>query len=182
MMTEAPFSSAPPASIRRRLLAHVLDSIVVAVLGLVVAALVSALLPALSVAEGSDGTLRLVVDPVRLVAQSLTVAVLSGAYFTWSWSSRPAATPAQRALGVRVIAATDGTRLTAGRAALRWAATGVPLGIVAAALVEAPAAWLAVVALAGAWTIALLISARRHPHRRGLHDRIAGSVVVRSGD
>jgi uncharacterized RDD family membrane protein YckC len=162
--------------------AHVLDSIAVAALGLVVAALVSALLPALSVAEGSDGTLRLVVDPLRLVAQSLAVAVLSGAYFTWSWSGRSAATPAQRALGVRVIDATGGAPLTAGRAVLRWAATGVPLGIIAAALVEAPVAWLAIVALAAGWTVALLVSARRHPHRRGLHDRIAGSLVVRSGD
>jgi uncharacterized RDD family membrane protein YckC len=160
--------------------AYLLDSAIVSVVGIGAAALITAAGPTLTLVEGSDGTIRLVADPLRLVLQAVAVAVVSAAYFAWSWSRLRGASPAQRALGIRVIDAASGDHLPAGRAIVRWAAMGTPIGIGAAALVESPAAWLLVVVLAAAWTVALMVSTRRDERRRGLHDRLAGSVVVRS--
>lgn len=179
-MTEAPASPPPTASVRRRLAAHVLDSVLVAVVGIGVAWLVAAALPALSVSDRQDGTLQLVVDPLRLAVQALAVATIGAVYFGWSWSEPRGATLGQRALGLRVLDVTGASGLGTGHALARWAATGIPLGVVAAAVVEIPVAWLAVAALIALWTFALLVSTWRSPRRRGLHDRLAGSVVVRA--
>lgn len=178
-MREVPRPSPPPASVRRRLSAYLLDSAIVSVVGIVAAALATAAGPPLSLVEGSDGTLRLVSDPLRLVLQAVAVAVISAAYFAWSWSRLRGASLAQRALGIQVVDAASGSQLSARRAIVRWAAMGTPIGIGAAALVESPAAWLLVVLLAAAWTVALMVSTWRNALRRGLHDRLAGSIVVR---
>jgi uncharacterized RDD family membrane protein YckC len=177
-MTKVPSLSQSPASVGRRLSAYLLDSAILSLVGIGVAAIASVAGPTLAVAEQPDGTLRLLIDPVRLSVQAAALALVSAAYFAWSWSRPPGATLGQRALGIGVVDA-GGRPLTARRAFARWAALGLPIGIVAAALVELPVAWLLVVVVATIWTIALLVSTRRDERRRGFHDRLSGSVVVR---
>lgn len=178
-MTEVPWSSRPPASVRRRVVAYLLDSIAVAIVAFAAAWLVAAVVPALSVSTEPDGSARLAVDPVRLALQVVATTAVSGAYFVLSWAGRWKATPGQRLLGMVVATEAGGSPLSASRSLVRWVALGAPFGVIAALVVEAPMLWLLVVTLAVGWAVALLVSARLDARRRGIHDRIAGSLVVR---
>ena len=134
--------------------------------------------PALSVGTQADGTASLVVDPVRLAVQAAVTSLVSAAYFVLGWCGPRRATPFQRLLGLAVVRAADGGSLRAGRSLVRWVALGGPLGFLWALLVEQPVLWLFAVVLSGMWAVALVVSARRGARRRGLHDRIGGSVVI----
>jgi len=180
-MTEVPLEGRRPASVRRRIVAHVVDSAIVAVVALAGVSVVSALAPPLSLVSEGDGSFRLVLDPLRLLGQASVASAISLAYFAWGWSRASAATPAQRALDIQVLD-TDGHRLSVSAAATRWAVMGAPLGIVTAAVVETVVAWLAVVIVAVVWTGVMLASTLRHQQRRGLHDRLAGTLVLDVGD
>jgi uncharacterized RDD family membrane protein YckC len=54
---------------------------------------------------------------------------------------------------------------------------GAPLGIAAAAALDAPLAFAAVSVASFAWMLALILSTLATP--RGIHDRISRSAVVR---
>ena len=182
-MTESPGVSMPTASVRRRIAAHLIDALLVGLASFVVAALASAVIgPAVSVATDTDGSARITLDSARLLIQAGAATALSGAYFVGTWIGPWAATAGQRALGVSVVrSATPGDRLGVGRALLRWILLGAPFGLVAALVVDSAVAWSVVVLVAAAWTATLLASALREGERRGLHDRLVGSRVVRSG-
>ena len=182
-MTESPGVSMPTASVRRRIAAHLIDALLVGLASFVVAALASAVIgPAVSVATDTDGSARITLDSARLLIQAGAATALSGAYFVGTWIGPWAATAGQRALGVSVVrSATPGDRLGVGRALLRWILLGAPFGLVAALVVDSAVAWSVVVLVAAAWTATLLASALRDGERRGLHDRLVGSRVVRSG-
>jgi hypothetical protein len=168
--------------LRRRLAAHLVDAIVVGLAGFGIAMLVSAVLgPALRFEMQADGSARIALDPARLLVQASAATVASGIYFTGSWAGPWMATPGQRALGVTVVAATtaDG-RLRARQALVRWLVLGAPFGLLAALVIDSAILWSLVVAVAVAWTLTLLVSARRDGERRGIHDRLAGSRVLRS--
>ncbi len=181
-MTESPGVSMPTASVRRRIAAHLIDALLVGLASFVVAALASAVIgPAVSVATDTDGSARITLDSARLLIQAGAATALSGAYFVGTWIGPWAATAGQRALGVSVVrSATPGDRLGVGRALLRWILLGAPFGLVAALVVDSAVAWSVVVLVAAAWTATLLASALRDGERRGLHDRLVGSRVVKS--
>ncbi|HEY6609411.1 MAG TPA: RDD family protein [Candidatus Limnocylindria bacterium] len=178
-MTEVPEPPRNPATVRRRLVAYVIDCLLVAIIGFGVAALVSAVAgAALTVEAPADGLTELVLDPARFALQAAAVTVASALYFTAGWSGPWLATLGQRAVRVQVIDADVGGPLGAPRAVGRWLALGAPLGLLAALVVQSAPLWLLVVAIGAAWSVVLLVSSWRNARRRGLHDRLVGSVVV----
>jgi uncharacterized RDD family membrane protein YckC len=133
---------------------------------------------------------------------------LSMAYFAGSWVAW-GGTPGQRILGLRVARIEDVGKLSIDAAVLRWALLdGISLVLSTALTVQLVlemskmpaqdwlgsgyyyypsstydtlAGWSALVSLATAvWLIVLLVSAASQMARRGLHDRLAGSIVVRA--
>jgi len=159
-----------------RLVAYVLDVVILAALifvGSVVVALV--LGPAIHV----DADVRLQVDERLVTINGMLATLLNAAYFVLSWTRRRA-TPGQRLVGLWTGSAHDGSPLPAGRALLRWALLGGPF--VAASVL---ALWLPAVAgplmmLGLGWYAVVLMTIARDPRRRGVHDRCAGSVVVKA--
>jgi uncharacterized RDD family membrane protein YckC len=133
---------------------------------------------------------------------------LTALYYAGSWIAWEA-TPGQRALGIRVLHFENGQRLPIDAALLRWALlTGITtaIGVAFAVLYlqeasQVPANQLfgyrsvygstyagsGSVSLMSAltswggflWTIVLVLTAGTNPFRRGLHDRLSGSIVVR---
>lgn len=170
-----------PASTWRRLVAYVVLD------GVLVGLLIFAALTVLWVVFGPttqfvDGTrIQAVVDDGRAILDGVVAALLAAAYFSGSWVGF-GRTPGQAALGVRVVRATDGSRLGIGRAVVRWLALGAPiagLAMLGPATADLPGgrAWLSV---AGAiWLVLLLITTVVDPLGRGLHDRLAGSRATR---
>jgi uncharacterized RDD family membrane protein YckC len=110
---------------------------------------------------------------------ALMVGLVSAPYCIGMWWLG-GATRAQMALGVHVLRATGPQRLSLGAAVLRWALLfGVVSGLGALGGLN-----YAVAGLVGwvqpVWLIALIVTTARDPMKRGLHDRLAGSLVVRT--
>ena len=98
------------------------------------------------------------------------------AYFALCWW-RFAATPGQRALGLRVVDAQTWNRVGLDQAVIRWCFL-----VFLSDAVGALGATMGAAALAGlassAYAFVLLATTAFGPERQGLHDRLAGTVVL----
>jgi uncharacterized RDD family membrane protein YckC len=119
-------------------------------------------------------------DPAQLTARSGIASViliaLEAAYFILLWASGSRATLGMRAFGLQVGDVTTGNRLRLDQAGKRWLAYGSWLGFLG--LTAQLAGVVGLVELI--WTLVLLATTASSPTKQGLHDRFAGSAVVRS--
>jgi uncharacterized RDD family membrane protein YckC len=122
---------------------------------------------------------RAVLDASRMLVDAIAVTLLGASYFVlaWRWLG---GSPGQRFLGIHVQGV-DGEPLPAPRGLVRWTVRGGPLALIAifAGLVV-PALQVSIDAVAVTWLFVVLLSIARSDTKRGLHDRIAGSVVTRT--
>jgi uncharacterized RDD family membrane protein YckC len=112
---------------------------------------------------------------VRSGIASVLAVVIEAAYFIFLWMSSGRATLGMRLFGLQVGNAADGARLRTDQAGKRWLAYGSWLGI--AAIVPLMGALAGLVSLG--WTLVLLVTTATSPTKQGLHDKFAGSAVVR---
>ncbi len=179
----------PVAALGRRGAAYVADSLIVGVAYLSVAVFFNAVFGPL-VAATPDGTAIVVVavDPLRVILELTATLLIDALYFAGSWS-RWGATPAQRAFRLRIRMAEGPPPTPDAPDALpieaawrRWAVLAV-LPIAVGSLAASGALDLgALVIVNGTWFLVLFISAAVDPLRRGLHDRLAGTLVVPGPD
>ena len=166
------------ATVPDRLVALLLDAVVLTVLAFVAALVVSlALGPAVELDGGAESVGDAVqTDRSVAVVDALVVAALGAVYLAGSWRLW-GRTPGQRILGLHVSSA-GGDRLATGQAVLRWLLVAGPFSA-AAVLATASSALDGPVlpALAAAWYLLLLATTVLSPTSRGLHDRIAGTAV-----
>lgn len=177
-------AAAPVAALWRRSAAYIVDSLIVGMVYLLVGAVFDALFGPL-VETTPDGTALVVVavEPLRVALELAVTLAIDGFYFAGSWS-RWGASPAQRVLRVRVQLArgvpqtlpTESLPIEA--AWRRWAILAV--GPIALGSLAASGALDidVLLVLNGSWFLVLLVSTVVDPLRRGLHDRVAGTVVV----
>ena len=166
------------ATVPDRLVALLLDAVVLSVLAFLAALVVSlALGPAVEIDGGAESVGDAVqTDRGVAVVDALIVAALGALYFVGSWR-RSGRTPGQRVLGLHVASA-DGDGLASGQAIVRWLLVAGPFS--AAAVLAAATSALdgpVLPVLVGAWYLVLLITTVLSPTSRGLHDRIAGTAV-----
>jgi uncharacterized RDD family membrane protein YckC len=167
------------ASFVRRLVAFLLDGVVLLLAGF-------ALLTLTAVVIGPTVLLELesAASPVsevrtwRVVLNAVVLAALSGVYFVISWS-RFGQTPGQRLFRLAVRGASPAAGITPRRAVLRWSLLGAPLGLASALTVSMPLLFLAVLVVSFAWFGVLLVTTLVSRTGRGLHDRLAGTTVIR---
>jgi uncharacterized RDD family membrane protein YckC len=167
------------AAFWRRVLAFLVDGAMLAVLGFVLLAVASQLLgPTLRI-ELSGSAAHVEASAWRSEVNALLLAALGGGYFVWSWT-RSGSSPGQALMRitVEIADAGPGSALSVRRAVLRWALLGPPLGLAAAAAVNAPLVFLGVTLTSAAWFTALVVTTLFSASGRGLHDRLAGSTVV----
>jgi uncharacterized RDD family membrane protein YckC len=166
------------ASVPARVLAFVLDAVLLSALLFVGSLALRALLgPVVAFQQSGSAGARLSVDQGRLIAVAVTNAVLSALYFAGSWIAA-SATPGQRLLGVRVESARESVRSMLGHAVRRWLLLMGPLSLGALAAIGAPVLGPFLTLALPAWYLVLLATTLRSPARQGLHDRWAGTVVV----
>ena len=182
-------AAAPVAALGRRSAAYVVDSLIVGIAYVALAVFFNAIFGRL-VEATPDGTALVVVavSPLRVILELTATLVIDALYFAGCWS-RWGATPAQRALRLRVRMA-DGTPprsdapdvLPIEAAWRRWTILAI-FPIAVGSLAASGALDIGVLAVVnGTWFLALFISAVADPLRRGLHDRVAGTVVVSAPD
>jgi uncharacterized RDD family membrane protein YckC len=192
--------AAPIAPLGRRSAAYLVDSLVIGLAYLVLGILFDSIFGPL-VAATPDGQALVVVavNPLRVALELTATLVVDALYFAGCWS-RWGATPGQRVLRIRVLLERATGSAGAGPAATGSAAAGSAHDTSVALPLEAAGrrwAVLAVLPIAtgslagsgaidvsvltvvnGAWFLLLLASTAADPLRRGLHDRVAGTIVV----
>ena len=159
-----------------RLVAYLIDGVLVGIAIFIVAFALSRLLGPTQIAS-ADG-LRPVVDQGRALVNVVVATALSGVYFVGCWLGLRG-TVGQRLLGMVVVRESDGERLRPGQALTRWFLLGAWWGVLGALLLSVSlATWFIAFAIV-VWDLVLLWTTARDGRKRGLHDRVAGSVVHR---
>jgi uncharacterized RDD family membrane protein YckC len=187
--------AAPIAPLGRRSAAYLVDSLVIGLAYLVLGILFVSIFGPL-VAATADGQALVVVavNPLRVALELTATLVVDALYFAGCWS-RWGATPGQRVLRIRVLleratgsagagpagagpAHETSVALPLEAAGRRWAVLAV-LPIATGSLAGSGAIDVSVLTVVnGAWFLLLLASTAADPLRRGLHDRVAGTIVV----
>ena len=177
--------AAPVAALGRRSVAYVLDSLIIGLAYIAIGVLFDSIFGPL-VEATPDGLALVVVavNPLRVALELTATLVVDALYFAGCWC-RWGATPAQRVLGLRVRLAETAPSVPGASLVLpveaagrRWAVLAI-LPIAMGSLSASGAVDVSVLALVnGSWFLVLLVSAAVDPLRRGLHDRVGGTVVV----
>jgi uncharacterized RDD family membrane protein YckC len=168
------------ADVPNRAIAYIIDAIILAIVNIVVGAVLSGIgLNAFTINSNPTNIGDLLsYNPVVGLIQAVIFAAISGVYFIYTWTTMRGS-PGQRVLGMQVGNATDGQTLTMEQAIKRWIALGAPFGV-AQALNPVPGLGILIGLAAFVWFIALLVTTAQSPTKQGLHDRYAGTVVVKA--
>ena len=180
-----PRVAGPVGALGRRSAAYILDSFLVGLVYVLLAVLFdSAFGPLVAAAPDGSAVIVVAVNPVRVALELTATLLVDGLYFAGSWS-RWGATPAQRALRLRVRPTTDprpkpgapdGLPIEA--AWRRWAVLAI-LPIAVGSLAASGAIDVSLLFVVnGSWFSLLLISTAVDPLGRGIHDRVGGTLVV----
>jgi uncharacterized RDD family membrane protein YckC len=169
------------AGTRRRAIAYLVDGIVVGLIVFGVAALLNVLLGPTLTIDRTGRAPRLVVDDGRTVINTLCGVAVGAAYFVGSWA-RTGQTPGQRLFGLRVERAETARLLGPRGGVVRWVALGGPIGLLSLAARDVDGAGSLLTIAVAAWFLLLLLSTARGADNQGIHDRLAGSVVIAAGD
>jgi uncharacterized RDD family membrane protein YckC len=173
------------ADVPNRIIAIIIDAIIVGIIGLIISLVLFSIIgPATEVKTINDPNsilgvrLETSTNWVPTIVSALFGLALSAGYYIYTWTAMRG-TIGQKALGMQVGNAADGASLTMEQAIKRWLALG---GVFALAQFLNPLPGLGIlIALASfVWVIALLYTTATSPTKQGLHDRYAGSVVVKA--
>ncbi len=186
-------ASAAVAPLGRRVVAFLLDGLILAPVWIAYGVVLDAVFgPLIASDPEGAGIVVVAVDAPRVALELALTLLTEAAYYAGCWV-RWGMTPGQRACGVAVrpaqsavVPAPDGRpapglrpdRVPAQVATVRWAVLQV-LPICVGSLGSAGALPLGTVAaITAGWSAFLLLSAAADPTRRAFHDRVAGTVVV----
>jgi hypothetical protein len=174
-----PLAGTTIADFMTRIVAWIIDSVILGVIGFV----------------ASQITFRILPFGIDLLAHAILIVAVSAGYFIYMWTVRRQ-TVGMIAMKLLVVTEGTGQTLTQSQAIQRWLYLGLPLaiasllsvglgfgffgfglGLLAILFVLAPIAGL----IAIGWQIFLLVQTNNDPRKRGPHDKAANSIVVAYG-
>jgi uncharacterized RDD family membrane protein YckC len=166
--TPAPMAAGPApgvvyADLMMRIIALVIDAVIIGVLGSIISFIASA------VAGGISGS-----GFIFLFVGGIVSAAVSIGYCVYTWTTMRAS-PGQKILGLETVNAADGATLTQNQAIRRWAFLFGPGAIIGIVPFLALIAW----PLEFLYGLYLLYTTNQSPKRQGFHDVQAGTVVVK---
>ncbi len=176
----APMSSAPPsglvyADVPNRIIAYIIDAILIGILNLIVGIVLNGL-GMQSVTVNDDLTVS--VNYIAAIVQGLVGLAIGAAYFIYTWT-RMRATVGMRLLGMQIGNAGDGRTMTTEQGIRRWLALSAP-AIIAQVFSGVPLIGI-VIGLAGlVWYIWLIYTMAQSPTKQGWHDVFANTQVVKA--
>lgn len=163
------------ADVPNRVVALILDIIVLSIIGFILAWLLGGLVSRPGALDSAGGELDIVAFFVLLVLQ----LVVSFGYFGGSWTLL-GATPAMRLLGLRIGGESDGGRVSWRQSSIRWLLLGLPALLASLVLYVPNAIGLILGALGVVWLLGLLYTMAQSPTKQGLHDRYAHTILIKA--
>ena len=164
----APMSGLVYADVPNRVIAIIIDGIILFLLLIVL----GIILAAIGLATGAGAS------AVASIVYAVLGLAVGAAYFIYTWTSMRA-TIGMRALGMQIGNAGDGKTLTMDQATRRWLVIALP-GILAQVLFVLPALGALIGLLAFGWFIYLLWTTYSSPTKQGFHDKYANTMVVKA--
>jgi uncharacterized RDD family membrane protein YckC len=163
------------ADVPNRIIAYIIDAIIVAVLNIAVSIILAGLgLTAATINQD----LTVSVNYVGALVSGIVGLLLSAGYFIYSWT-RMRATVGMRLLGMQIGNAGDGTTITNEQGIRRYLALSAP-AILAQVLQPIPLIGI-VIGLAGlVWYIWLIYTMSQSPTKQGWHDVFANTQIVKA--
>ncbi|HEY8785647.1 MAG TPA: RDD family protein [Candidatus Limnocylindria bacterium] len=159
MTVQATTSALAPAAVATRVIAYIIDAIILGLSGIVI--------------------LGLIINDVTIVGnitRAIIYAVLGFLYFGYTWTAWRAS-PGQRILGLMTVDATSGAALSWNQATMRWAFLFGPS--VLNSLFPVGGGLGAIVGLVIlVYYIYLLYTAATDARKQGFHDKQANSLVI----
>lgn len=168
----APASGLVYADVPNRVIAFIIDAIVIAVIMFFVTIVLGAIGLAAGMFGSSGGT------TIGSIVFAVISVLIGAGYFIYTWTSMRA-TVGMKALGMQIGNAADGATLTQDQAIRRYLALAAP-GIVGSALAGVPVIGPLLSLLSLAWIIYLLYTTSQSPTKQGFHDVFAGTMVVKA--
>ena len=171
----APATGLVYADVPNRIIAYILDAILVGLFTFVVGVILAGLgLTAVSV----NSDLSVSVNYVAAFVQGILGLLISAGYFIYTWT-RMRATLGMRVLGMQIGNAGDGATMTTNQGIRRYVALSAP-AIIAQVFNAIPLIGV-VIGLAGlVWYIWLIYTMAQSPTKQGWHDTFANTQVVKS--
>jgi uncharacterized RDD family membrane protein YckC len=168
------------ADVPNRIIAFIIDSIILAIIGFIVGIVTGFLPSAVEVnpnATNFGDFVRL--NPVGALIDAILGLLVSGLYFVYTWT-KLRGSPGMKVLGMQVGNASDGRSISINQAIIRFLVLFGPSSV-ANALFFAPSIGFLLGLLSFIWLIVLLVTTAQSPTKQGLHDRYAQTVVVKAG-
>lgn len=162
------------ADVPNRIMALIIDIIVLSVVGSVLAWLFGGLVSEPGALDSAGGELDIVAFVVVLVLQ----LAISFGYFGVLWVL-VSATAGMRLLGLRVGDESDGRPISWRQALIRWLILGIPTLLVSLVIYVPNTIGMILAALGLAWMLLLLYTIAQSPTKQGLHDRFGHTIVVK---
>ena len=173
------------ADVPNRIIAYIIDAILVGIVGLILGAVLFAILGApttSTVVANGQGLFGISVEThtnfLSLIAFAILGLAISAGYFIYTWTAMRG-TVGMKVLGMQVGNAVDGATITMDQAIRRWLALGGVFSL-AQTLNQFPLLGILIGLAALIWTIALLVTTAQSPTKQGLHDQFAGTMVVKA--
>ena len=162
------------ADLPNRIIAYVIDMILLAIVGFVVSAITGSFMPVVQF----DLVNGFHYNYVAAIINAAIGAAISAAYFIYTWTNMRG-TIGMKVLGMQIGSEKDGSALTMDQAIRRWLAVGGWITIVSA-LNPLPLLGILIALVALGYVIYLLYTTAQSPTKQGFHDHFVGSMVVKA--
>ncbi|MBA2253990.1 MAG: RDD family protein [Chloroflexi bacterium] len=163
-----------------RVIAYIIDAIILFVIFLVVNIVLGGILPRATVVADPNNPLGFRVDQpiVTILIFALLNFAITAAYFVYSWTAMRGS-PGMKVLGMQIGSERDGSTITINQAFMRFLFLGAPFGI-AQALTGISSLGIIIVIATIAYFIFLLVTTAQSPTKQGFHDKQAHTMVVKA--
>ena len=162
------------ADLPNRIIAYIIDVILLGIVGFVVAAITGSFMPVYSF----DLTNGFHYNYIAAIINAAINGGISLGYFVYTWTAMRG-TVGMKVLGMQIGSEKDGATLTMDQALRRWLAVGGWITI-AQALNPLPLLGILIALVSLGYVIYLLYTTAQSPTKQGFHDHFVGSMVVKA--
>lgn len=164
------------ADVPNRIIALIIDVIVLGVLGLLLAQLLGGLLNRPGALDASGGGLNVI--PFLIVM--LLELGISFLYFGYLWVTLRA-TVGMKLLGLQIGDEADARSIRWNQAVIRWLIVGIASMLTSTAAFVPSLVGMILTVVGATWLLMLLYGIAQSPTKQGLHDRYAHTILVKAG-
>jgi uncharacterized RDD family membrane protein YckC len=161
------------ADLPNRIIAYVIDMILIGIVGIVIGAITGSFMPVVSI----DLT-GIHYNYIAAIINAIIGAAISAGYFVYMWTTMRG-TLGMKVLNMQIGSEKDGATLSMDQAIRRWLAFGGWISI-ASALNPLPLLGILIGLVAFGYVIYLLYTTALSPTKQGFHDKFVGSMVVKA--